>query len=115
MNLAHHQAALQLLCDQTCALQRVPDNATSDSDRTTIQAALRCTQPIEMKNDERERAKMSSVAAICLFWTMVPDNGQTIQERDRILLNGVDYRVRKVKAWPMVDPQYYELHIEDEQ
>ena len=112
--LVAYGAAMNMNCTHTCSLQRVPQDATADTERTVIQAELRCTSPIELKNDERERDQMGTVAALHMMWTKLPEAGETIRERDRIIIGTYDFRVLKVKPWPVVDPVYYELHIEDE-
>lgn len=107
-------AAINQHFTQLCTLHYVPTNATADTDRTIIQTNLKCSAPIEMKNDEKERAGLGTIASITLLWTAVPENSVEITEKHRILLNGIDYRIRKVKKWPMINPDYYELHAEDE-
>lgn len=114
MNFSHHIAALNLMCDLECSIERIDDDAAVDTDRTVIQQTLSCSSPIEMKNDEKERAGFGTVASIGMMWTKLPAAGIVIQERDRIVIDTLDLRVRKVKAWPMVNPEFYELHVEDE-
>lgn len=114
MNNSHHTAALNMVCDQEASLQRVPDDAASDTEREVIQALLRCSQPVELKNDERERNKMGTVASLAMLFCFPPDTGVVIKERDRLIISDQDFRIRKVKKWPMIDPAFYELHVEDE-
>lgn len=115
MNFSHHVAALNLMCDLECTIQRIDEDAVDEAtDRTTLQTELACSSPIEMKNDEKERAGLGSVASIGMMWAKIPSTGIVIQERDRVIIGALDFRVRKVKAWPMVNPEFYELHVEDE-
>jgi hypothetical protein len=114
MNMTHHFSALNSVLINTAVLHYVPDNATADTDRTIVQSNLRCSPMQELKNDEKERARLATVASILMVWTEVPDDDVTITEHHRVLIGGIDYRIRKVKAWPTPNPVYYELHVEDE-
>ena len=114
MNMTHHFSALNNVLIDTAVLHYVPSDATSDSDRTIVQASLRCSHMQELKNDEKERARLSTVASILMVWTELPDNSVKITEQHRVLIGGIDFRIRKVKAWPVIDPVFYELHVEDE-
>lgn len=114
MNLTHHFSALHHVLVDTAVLHYVPDNATADTDRTVVQSDLRCSHMQELKNDEKERARLSTVASILMVWTELPENDIVITEGHRVLIGGIDFRIRKVKAWPAINPFFYELHVEDE-
>lgn len=104
-----HNAALKYSCTEAAVLSRLEDDDVS----TIVDDEFNITPPIEMLNDEKERYKYGTVSSILMSWCMKPKEAP--QERNRLLSGGIDYRVRKVKAWPnVVDPAFYELHLEDE-
>lgn len=109
-----HNSALKLLATLTGSLERLKDNPISVTDRTIVNAAVKLTQPIEMLNDEKERHRYGTVTSILMIWMVKPDIGEPL-ERDRLVIEGADLRVRKVKKWPALGPvAFYELHLEDE-
>lgn len=106
-------SALTYHCILTGSLQRLKDSPADDNDRTVIDAAVKCTEPIEMLNDEKERHRYATLAAIQMIWIQNPDAPP--KERDRLILDGKNMRINKVKAWPNTsNPAFYELHAEDE-
>ena len=109
----YHNSALKYHATLTGSLERLKDTPSSESDRTVLDAAVKCTPPIEMHNDEKERHRYGTVVAIQMCWIMIPDSRP--QERDRFVMDGKNFRIRKVKAWPNTSsPAFYELHLEDE-
>jgi hypothetical protein len=109
----YHKSALKYLCVHSATLERLKDSPADDDDRTLIDANLKMSPPIEMQNDEKERHRYASQFSIMMAWTYAPASEP--KERDRLTMEGVDYRVRKVKKWPQTaNPAYYELHLEDE-
>ncbi len=108
-----HNAALKYSCTEAAVLYRLEDAPVDPDILFTVDDDFKITPPIEMLNDEKERYKYGTVSSILLSWCMKP--ADTPKERDRLHSGGIDYRVRKVKAWPNVaEPAFYELHLEDE-
>lgn len=108
-----HNAALKYSCTEAAVLNRLKANPVDDLDVNVIDNDFKITPPIEMLNDEKERHEYGTVSSILLAWCRKPAGAP--KERDRIVSNGVNFRVRKVKAWPSVaEPAFYELHLEDE-
>lgn len=108
-----YASALKYQATETGSLQRLKDNPVSDTDRTVIDPAVKFTPPLEMQNDEKERHRYATVTSILMSWCLPPAGPP--KERDRVVMNSIDYRVRKVKAWPSTPtPAFYELHLEDE-
>lgn len=109
-----HLSSLKLLATLEGSLERLKDNPTSITDRTVINAAVQLTEPIEMLNDEKERFRYGSVHSILMIW-MIPFDDGAPKESDRLVIEGTDLRIRKVKRWPAFgEAAFYELHIEDE-
>lgn len=109
----YHKSALKFLCNLTATLERLKDNPIGPADRTLIDSALKISPPIEMQNDEKERHRYATVSSILMAWVYEPAGEP--EERDRLTLDGRDYRIRKVKRWPQVNnPAFFELHLEDE-
>ena len=109
----YHLSALKHLCTLTAKIERLKDSPVSATDRTLIDSAVKITPPIEMLNDEKERHRYGTVSSILMAWLYKP--AAEPEERDRLTLDGRDYRVRKVKRWPQVtNPAFFELHLEDE-
>lgn len=109
----YHESALSFHCTQTGQLERLKDNPVDDTDRTVLDAAVKVSEPIEMQNEEKERYRYGTGVTILMCWIKVPA-AQPL-EGDRLILNGDDTRIRKVKPWPHVpNPAFYELHIEVE-
>lgn len=108
-----HLNALKYQATEVAELQRIKDDPLDDTDFEIVDDNFKITPPIEMLNDEKERHRYGTVASIMLVWCAKPS--EYPKERDRLISNGINYRVRKVKAWPQVDePAFFELHIEDE-
>jgi hypothetical protein len=108
-----HDAALKFSCTEAAVLNRLKANPVDETDLTVIDADFKITPPIEMLNDEKERHTYGTVSSILLAWCRKPAGAP--KEKDRLISGGIDYRVRKVKAWPNVaEPAFYELHLEDE-
>lgn len=96
---------------------RVPAAATADTQRETVITGLQCSSPIEMKNDQKERNGYGTIAAVMMMWAEVPtDNTPKVEEQMLIVIteDSSEYLIRKVKYWPHIDPQFLELHVEDE-
>ena len=109
----YHKSALLYAATETASLQELKADPVDDSDRTILDANLKITPPLEMLNDEKERHRYGTVASIMMTWCLAPT--QPPKERHRLVSNGKDYRIRKVKPWPDIPaPAFYELHIEDE-
>lgn len=109
-----HLSSLKLLATLRGSLERLKDNPASVTDRTVIDAAVELTEPIEMLNDEKERYRYGSVHSILMIW-MIPGETGEPKESDRLVVEGNDLRVRKVKRWPALgEVAFYELHLEDE-
>ena len=99
---------------ETGSIERLIDNPTYDDERQVIDGKVKFTPPIEMLNDMKERHRYGTPSSILMTWTY--DLLGEPKERDRLVVSGgKNYRIRKVKAWPTVDPAFYELHIEDEE
>ena len=111
----YHLSGLKHLCTETGTLERLKDSPVDDTDRTLIATAINVSPPIEMQNDERERHRYAQMASIQMAWTYGLTAAQEPKERDRLTMNGKDYRIRKVKRWPdITTPAFWEIHIEDE-
>ena len=109
-----HNSALKLHATLTGSLERLKDNPISDTDRTIVNATVKLTPPLEMLNDEKERHRYGSMTSILMIWMIVPDVGEPA-ERERLVIDGQDLRVRKVKRWPAIgEAAFYELHLEQE-
>jgi hypothetical protein len=103
--------------DHTMNVVQIPSSATADTERETLATGLKCSSPIEMKNDQKERHGYSTIAAIMMMWAEVPkDDTPELNEQTRIVIteDSSEYLIRKVKRWPHVNPFFYELHVEDE-
>lgn len=110
---SYHLSALKFHADRTGTLERLKDNPVSDTDRTVIDTDVKITAPIEMQNNEKERHRYGQVVSILMAWTYEP--AADILEHDRLTIDGIDYKIRKVKKWPQhPTPAFYELHLEDE-
>lgn len=107
-----HNSSLRYHCKLTASLERLKDNPVDDNDRNVIDAAVKMTDPIEMLNDLKERHRYASTATIYMCWIMVPTAPP--EELDRLVVGSLDFRVRKVKGWPVINPSFYELHIEED-
>lgn len=108
-----HNSALTFHATISGSLERIKPNPATEDDRTVIDANIKCTEPLEMLNDQKERHRYATLASIMLAWIKVPASPPL--EEDRLIMQGLNYRIRKVKAWPAVsNPAFYELHIEDE-
>ena len=108
-----HKSALKFAATEAASLERLKANPVDDSDRTILDATVKITPPLEMLNDEKERHRYGTVASIQMAWCLAPASEP--KERDRLVSNGIDFRIRKVKPWPNIaTPAFYELHIEDE-
>jgi hypothetical protein len=109
----YHNSALSFHATLDGSLERLKDSPTSVTDREIIDPNIKCTEPIEMLNDEKERHMYASMVSIMMAWIKVPL--KTPMENDRLIMQGLSYRIRKVKAWPaVIRPAFYELHLEDE-
>lgn len=102
-------------------IKRVPADAADDAERETVVSQLKCSEVVEVSQDEAERHGMGTVASLHRAETAVPvptgvGNGgaAVIRERDRFVIGGVDYRIRKVNPVPKNAPQYLQLFLEDE-
>lgn len=108
-----HNSALAYHAVLSGSLERLKTNPVDDDDRTVIDSAVKCTEPIEMLNDEKERHRYGTVSSIQMIWIRNPSAPP--KERDRLILDNKNLRIRKVKAWPNTsNPAFYELHAEDE-
>jgi len=109
----YHNSALTFHATLDGSLERLKDSPTSVTDRNIIDPNIKSTEPIEMLNDEKERHKYATVVSIMMAWIKVPSSPP--MENDRLVMQGISYRIRKVKAWPaVIRPAFYELHLEDE-
>ena len=109
----YYGSALKYAATESASLQELKADPVDDDDRTILDANVKITPPLEMLNDEKERHRYGTVASIQMTWCLAPASPP--KERHRLVSNGKDYRIRKVKAWPDVPiPAFYELHIEDE-
>lgn len=108
-----YASAIKFQATETGSLERLKDNPVDDSDRTILDPAVKLMPPMEMQNDEKERHRYATVASILMTWCLPPAAAPA--ERDRVVMNGRDYRIRKVKEWPGgATTSFYELHLEDE-
>jgi len=108
-----HNAALKYSCTEAAVLNRIKPSPVDENDFNVIDDDFKITPPIEMLNDEKERHRYGTVSSILLAWCMKPAGPP--KEKDRLISGGIDYRIRKVKSWPnVVEPAFYELHLEDE-
>ena len=78
-----HKSALKFSATEAASLQRLKDNPVDDNDRTILDANLKITPPLEMHNDEKERHRYATVAAIQLAWCLAPASEP--KERDRLV------------------------------
>ena len=96
----------------TAVINSIPAG-TDDTARTVKIAALRCSPVYPVfRTEEIERAGMASVVRPLKVFTEVPSTA--IANRDRFVLNGSDYRIRRVDSYPVSDPSYHVLYMEDE-
>jgi hypothetical protein len=103
--------------DHTLDVIEIPASATADTERTVVYRGMKCTSPIEMKNDQRERHGYTTLAALMMMWSEIQPGTTRIKEQQRIRINDRDnyeYLIRKVKYWPNDTPIFIEIHVEDE-
>lgn len=110
----YHDSALKLLATETASLERLKGSPTHEGDMSIVDGSVKFTPPIELNNDEKERFRYGTPSSILMCWAL-RTTGEP-KERDRLIVSGgKNYRIRKVKAWPTINPAFYELHIEDEE
>lgn len=110
-NFLFTSGTLNFLLDSTAAIKSIPDG-TDDTARTTVIASLACTTPQALESEDKERAGLATTARIMRSMTAVP--GSTVTKQHRFITGGVDYRIRDITPVPAVNPQFYELLLEDE-
>lgn len=105
-------AVLGAMFTETAVVKAIPAGG-DDTARTVVIAALDCTAPQALDDEDKERAGMATNARIMRVHCDVPDTA-AITSRHRFVAGGIDYRIRGVTAVPATNPAYLELLLEDE-
>ena len=110
--MARASVSRTMRLSQSCQITAVPDGATSSSDRETVIAALACSNPYPASIEAQERAGLGLTARALTIYTAVPE--VAIQDDQRLVLNGIEYRIRAISPWPVQSAAFYELLVEAE-
>ncbi len=104
--------SIEQFLDQTAVVNATVPGGKDDTARTVVIAALMCSEPMPMNDEEKERAGLATVTWLYSVFAEIPSTA--IQQRQRLVLGGIDYYIRSVLPTPKTSPIYYELYIEDE-
>lgn len=61
---------------------------------------------------DKEREKMANIVNLHRVFTVIPT--ATIEKSDRFLLSGLDFRVALARPWPVINPRFYEIFLEQD-
>lgn len=85
---------------------------TDATARTTVIASHPCRNLMQLDSAQRERAGMATIVRALRCTCAYSD---TIKPRQRLIYNGVDYRIHNVVTRPTnAAPLYLVLYLEDE-
>lgn len=78
-------------------------------------STIHCSEITPTSHVDRLRAGQPDVISLMMIYTAVPAEAEDRpRPDDRLRLEGTNYRVRHVMAWPVTRAEMLELFIEDE-